>query len=109
MVYSTLFSRRAGLILLHPLIVTFILLSSYPVIRTIPTPFWFIILASFILASAFFLIQTWLPEKTLNYIIFLADIPLIGSMIHYSGGVESIFPLLYILLIIDLTEDYGKQ
>jgi two-component system sensor histidine kinase PilS (NtrC family) len=100
MVYSTLFSRRAGLIILHPLIVTFILLSSYPVIKTIPTPFWFIILASFILASAFFLVQTWLPEKTLNYMIFLADIPLIGSMIHYSGAVESIFPLLYILLII---------
>ncbi len=100
MVYSTLFSRRAGLIILHPLIVTFILLSSYPVIHTVPTPFWFIILASFILASVFFLVQTWLPEETLNYIIFLADIPLIGAMIHYSGGVESIFPLLYLLLII---------
>ena len=100
MVYSTFFSRRAGLIILHPLIITFVLLSSYPVIHTIPTPFWSIILASFVLASIFFLIQMWLPEKTLYYLIFLSDIPLIGSMIHFSGGVESIFPLLYILLII---------
>lgn len=100
MVYSTFFSRRAGLIILHPLLITFILLSSYPIIHSIPTPFWFIILASFILASVFLLLQTWLPEKTSFYIIFLVDIPLIGSMIHYSGGVESIFPLFYILLII---------
>ena len=100
MVYSTLFSRRTGLIILHPLLITFILLSSYPIIHSVPTPFWFIILASFILTSIFFLVQAWLPEKVFFYIVFLLDIPLIGSMIHYSGGVESIFPLLYILLII---------
>ena len=100
MVYSTLFSRRTGLIILHPLLITFILLSSYPIIHSVPTPFWFIILASFILTSIFFLVQALLPEKVFFYIVFLLDIPLIGSMIHYSGGVESIFPLLYILLII---------
>jgi signal transduction histidine kinase len=45
-------------------------------------------------------VQAWLPEKVFFYIVFLVDIPLVGFMIHYSGGVESIFPLLYILLII---------
>jgi two-component system sensor histidine kinase PilS (NtrC family) len=100
MTYSGFFSRRAGLIILHPLIITFILLSSYPVIHTVPIPFWYIILACFILASVFLIIQNWLGEKLLNYIIFFIDIPLIGVMIHFSGGVESIFPLLYILLII---------
>lgn len=100
MVYSTLFNRKNGLIILHPLLITFVLLSSYPIIQSIPTSFWFIILASFILASIFLLVQAWLPEKVFFYIVILVDIPLIGSMIHYSGGVESIFPLLYILLII---------
>jgi len=82
------------------LIVTFLLLSSYPIIYSIPTSFWFIILASFILAVIFLLLKTFLSETTVLYILFFSDIPLIGAMVHYSGGLDSIFPLLYVLLII---------
>ncbi|HEC77804.1 MAG TPA: GHKL domain-containing protein [candidate division WOR-3 bacterium] len=97
---SEFFNKRTGLIILHPLIVTFLLLSSYPIIYSIPTPFWFIILASFILAVIFLLLKTFLSETTVLYILFFSDIPLIGAMVHYSGGLDSIFPLLYVLLII---------
>lgn len=100
MQYTDFFSKRSGLIILHPLLVTFILLSSYPIIHNIPTPFWFIILSSFMLAVVFLLLQNFLSEEVLYYIIFLSDIPLIGAMIYYAGGIESIFPLLYVLLII---------
>jgi len=98
--YSDLFSKRDGLIIIHPLLITFILLSSYPIIHNIPTPFWYIIVASYILATIFLLLRNWLAEKTLLYIIFLTDIPVIGLMIHYSGALDSMFPLLYVLLII---------
>ena len=97
---SEFFNKRTGLIILHPLIVTFLLLSSYPIIYSIPTSFWFIILASFILAVIFLLLKTFLSETTVLYILFFSDIPLIGAMVHYSGGLDSIFPLLYVLLII---------
>lgn len=100
MIYPEKFSKTNGLILIHPLLVTFILLSSYPFIYKIPTPFWFIILASFILSIIFLLLQNWLSEKTVLYMIFFSDIPVIASMIHFSAGLESMFPLLYVLLII---------
>ncbi len=100
MVSSELFSRRTALIILHPLIITFILLSSYPIIYEIPTPFWFIILASFIVAAVFLVLQNWLSKKVIYYLLFFSDIPIIGAMIHYSGGLESMFPFLYVLLII---------
>lgn len=100
MQYTDFFSKRSGLIILNPLIITFILLSSYPIIHNIPLPFWFIILASFILAIVYLLLQNFLPERVLYYVIFLSNIPLIGAMIYYAGGIGSIFPLLYVLLII---------
>lgn len=98
--YFELFSKRTGLIILHPLLITFVLLTSYPIIYDIPTPFWYIILASFILATIFLLLRNRFIEKTVLYMIFLTDIPIIGFMIHYSGSLESMFPLLYVLLII---------
>jgi len=100
MVASDLFGKRTGLIILHPLLITFILLSSYPIIYDIPTPFWFIILASFMLAVIFLLLGNILTEKLVLYLLFLSDIPIIGFMIHYTGGLDSLFPLLYVLLII---------
>jgi two-component system sensor histidine kinase PilS (NtrC family) len=100
MVYSEFFDRKTGLIILHPLVITFLLLSSYPIIYTIPTPFWFIMLASFIIAMTLLLVSRWVSDRTLYYVLFLADIPLIGAMIHYSGGIDSLFHLLYVLLII---------
>jgi len=89
-----------GVILLHPLITTFILLSSYPINYNIPTPFWFIILASFILSVFFLLLRNWLTDDALLYILFFSDIPFIGIMIHFTGGIESLFPFFYVLLII---------
>ncbi len=100
MVSADLFGKKTGLIILHPLLITFILLSSYPIIYNIPTPFWLIILASFILAVTFLLLANILAEKTVLYLLFLTDIAIVGSMIHYTGGLESLFPLLYVLLII---------
>jgi two-component system sensor histidine kinase PilS (NtrC family) len=108
MEYTNQFIKRTGLIIVHPLLITFILLSSYPIIHDIPTPFWFIILSSFILAIIFLLIQNWIAEKTVLYMIFFSDIFIIGAMIHCSGGLESIFPLLYVLLII-LTSLYLEK
>ncbi|MEO0166085.1 MAG: ATP-binding protein [candidate division WOR-3 bacterium] len=90
-----------GLILLHPLVITFILLSSsYPVTYTIPRAYWFIILGSFFLASIFWALQNWVNATVLTYGILLADIPLIALIIYFTGGTESLFPLLFILLII---------
>ncbi len=100
MAYSELFGKKTGLIILHPLLITFILLSSYPIIYKIPTPFWFIILASFILAVIALLLRSFFTENTVLYILFLTDILIIGLMIHYTGGLDSLFPLLYVLLII---------
>ncbi|MGB9720435.1 MAG: two-component system sensor histidine kinase NtrB [bacterium] len=90
-----------GLIFLHPLIITFILLStSYPINYAIPVPYWFIIITSFILSLIFFLCQRWIKAQILTYLLLISDIPLISVMVHYTGGVESMFPLLYVLLII---------
>lgn len=100
MVYPELLSKRTGLIILHPLLTALILLFSYPITNTIPTPFWFIILTSFLLAVSFLLVQKWLGTQITLYLIFITDIPLIAAMIHFTGGLESMFPLLYVLLII---------
>ncbi|MEO0184821.1 MAG: ATP-binding protein [candidate division WOR-3 bacterium] len=90
-----------GLIILHPLIITFILLStSYLISYVIPTPYWFIIIISFVLSIIFFLCQRWIKSQILTYLLLIADIPLISVIVHYTGGVESMFPLLYVLLII---------
>jgi len=100
MTYPERFGRISGLIILQPLVITFILLTSYPVNYNIPTPFWFIILSSFMSAAFFLLLQNWLSERVLLYLIFIADIPLIGTMVYYTGGIESMFPFFYLLLII---------
>ena len=100
MIGSERFSKLSGLIILHPLLITFILLSSYPIINNIPTPFWFIILAAFILSIIFLLLQNWFSDQTILYLLFFSDIPLIGAMVHNTGGLYSMFPLLYVLLII---------
>ncbi len=91
----------AGLIFLQPLIITFVLLSSsYPMSYAIPASYWIVILVSFILSVIFFLLQKWVAPNTLTYLLLLIDIPLIAMIIHYSGGIESMFPLLYVLLVI---------
>ncbi|MEO0215564.1 MAG: ATP-binding protein [candidate division WOR-3 bacterium] len=91
----------SALILLHPLIITFLLLTtSYPVNYTVPASYWFIILASFILAIIFFFLQYWLNLQTLLYVIFITDIILISTVVHITGGAGSMFPLLYMILII---------
>jgi two-component system sensor histidine kinase PilS (NtrC family) len=100
MEYEVTLTKKTGLVILHPLIVTFILLSSNPVVHAIPTSFWYIIVCSFILAIIFLLLSKWLSDTVLYYVLFLTDIPLIGTMVHYSGGYESLFPLLYVMLII---------
>ncbi|MGQ9663766.1 MAG: two-component system sensor histidine kinase NtrB [bacterium] len=90
-----------GLIFLHPLIITFILLSSsYPINYSIPYSYWFIITFSTILSIIFFLFQRWLSPDILSYLLFISDVPLIAIMIHCTGGIQSMFPLLYVLLII---------
>lgn len=90
-----------GLIFLHPLVITFILLSSsYPIDYSIPVPYWFIIVISFILSIIFFFSQRWILQETLTYILLISDIPLIAVIIHYTGGIQSMFPLMYVLLII---------
>jgi len=52
------------------------------------------------LAILLLLLQQWFDERIVLYLLFFLDIPLIGSMIHYTGALESMFPLLYVLLII---------
>ncbi len=93
-------SGRTGLIILHPLVITFLLLSSYPIIHDIPIPFWFIILSSFILSIVLMLLQKRINDKVLLYIQFMVDIILISIVIHFSHAAQSMFPLLYILVII---------
>jgi two-component system sensor histidine kinase PilS (NtrC family) len=100
MQYPELLSKKTGVIILHPLLIALILLFSYPITHTISTPFWFIILTSFILAIIFLLAQNWLGDVLVLYLVFITDIPLIGAMIHYTGGLDSMFPLLYVLLTI---------
>ncbi len=100
MIYPDRFSKLTELIILHPLVVAFILLSSYPVFHTIPLPFWFIILTSFTIAVILLFLHKWLSEKLILYILFFSDLPIICAMVHHSGGIESMFPLLFILVII---------
>ncbi len=100
MVCPDRFSKLTELIILHPLVVSFILLSSYPVFHNIPLPFWFIILVSSAIAIILLFLQKWLSESFTLYILFLSDLALIAAMIHYTGGVESMFSLLFILVII---------
>jgi len=93
-------SRITGLILIHPFIVTFILLTSYPPFYQTPNPLWYLIIVSVFLALCFLLLQRRISENALLYIIFFSDIPLVGAIIHYTGGIESMFPLLFTILII---------
>ncbi len=94
------FSRITGLIVSHPFIVTFILLTSYPPLYRTPNTIWYLIFASVILAICFLLLQNKISDHALLYTIFISDIPLVGAIIHYTGGIESMFPLLYTILII---------
>ncbi|MDH4211388.1 MAG: ATP-binding protein [candidate division WOR-3 bacterium] len=100
MKYPAKISRVSGLIVLHPFIVAFILLTSYPPLYREPNPSWYLIIMSVILAVAFLLLRRIIPENTLLYTIFFSDIPLVGAVIHYTGGIESMFPLLYAILIL---------
>ena len=92
--------RITGLILIHPFVVTFILLTSYPALYRAPNPLWYLIAVSVVLAVIFWFLQGRIPENTLLYMIFITDILLVGAIIHYTGGIESMFPLLYTILII---------
>ena len=98
---SGFFTKKTGLIVLHPLVVAFLLVSSYPVFHTIPTPFWFIIASSFVIAVIALFLQRMVGESVLYYFLFITDIGLIGAIVHYTGGgIESMFVLLYVLIII---------
>lgn len=94
------FINLKGLILLNPLVVTFLLLTARPANSIIPTSYWFIILAAFAPSLFCWIFSKILPIQALLYILLLADVPLIGAMIHFSGGIESIFSFLYIPLVI---------
>ncbi len=100
MKYPAKISRISGLIILHPFVVAFILLTSYPPLYREPNPAWYLIIVSIILAISFLLLRKIIPEKLLLYMIFFSDIPLAGAVIHYTGGIESMFPLLYAILIL---------
>jgi len=98
---SGFFTKKTGLIILHPLVVAFLLVSSYPIFHTIPLQFWYIIIASFVLAAIALIMQSLVTETVLYYYLFIADIGLIGAIVHFTGGgTESMFVLLYMLLII---------
>ena len=99
MAYSKI-SRITGLIVIHPFIVAFILLTSYPPFYRTPNPLWYLIIVSVFLAICFLLLQKRISETALLYMIFFSDILLAGAIIHYTGGIESMFPLLYTILII---------
>jgi two-component system sensor histidine kinase PilS (NtrC family) len=93
-------SRITGLIVIHPFIVTFILLTSYPPFYKTPNPLWYLIIVSIVLSVGFLLLQRRIPENVLLYLIFFSDIPLSGAIIRYTGGIDSMFPLLYVILTI---------
>jgi two-component system sensor histidine kinase PilS (NtrC family) len=97
---STKISRITGLIVIHPFIVAFILLTSYPPFYRTPNPLWYLIIVSVFLALIFLHLRRRISENVVLYMIFLSDILLVGAIIHYTGGIESMFPLLYALLII---------
>ncbi|MBN2620092.1 hypothetical protein JXB22_03295, partial [candidate division WOR-3 bacterium] len=84
--YTGFFSKKTGLIILHPLVVAFLLVSSYPVFHDIPTPFWYVILTSFVLAVIALLLQTFIDEKGIFYFLFVTDLGLIGAIVHFTGG-----------------------
>jgi two-component system sensor histidine kinase PilS (NtrC family) len=96
----TKISRITGLIVIHPFIVAFILLTSYPPFYRTPNPLWYLIIVSIGLALGFLLLQRKISETVLLYLIFISDILLVGAIIHFTGGIESMFPLLYTILII---------
>ena len=92
--------NRKGLIILNPLVITFLLLTARPAQSSIPTPYWYIILASFGVSVFAYLLNDIISIPALLYGMLLLDVPLIGTMIHFSGGIESIFSFLYIPLVI---------
>lgn len=99
--YTWFFGKKTGLIVLHPLVVAFLLVSSYPIFHEIPAPFWYVILISFILAVIALLLQRFVDEKGIFYFLFVTDLGLISAIIHFTGGgSDSMFVLLYMLLII---------
>lgn len=98
--YTLKLNRITGIIIAHPLVVTFILLTSYPPFYRTPAPLWYLIIISVVLAALFLLVARRIRENVLLYFIFLSDIPLVGAIVHYTGGIESMFPLLYAILII---------
>jgi two-component system sensor histidine kinase PilS (NtrC family) len=98
--YTLKLNRITGLIIAHPFIVTFILLTSYPPFYRTPAPLWYLIIISVVLAIFFLLLAHRIPENVLLYIIFFSDIPLVAAIVHYTGRIESMFPLLYAILII---------
>jgi len=100
MKYPSKIGRVSGLIIIHPFIVTFILLTSYPPLYRTANPAWYLLVIAVILAILFQLLRRVIPENALLYSIFLSDIPLAGAIIHYTGGIEGLFPLLYAILIL---------
>ncbi|MBE0433393.1 hypothetical protein IBX73_08010 [candidate division WOR-3 bacterium] len=92
--------RIVGLIIVHPFVVAFVLLTSYPPLYRTITPAWYLILASLVLAAVFLVLRARISATALLYIIFLSDIPLAGAIIHSTGGIESLFPLIYVILIL---------
>lgn len=90
-----------GLILLHPLVLTFLLLSSYyPAHLAIPVSFWFLILAAFVFAAFLAVIQQWMSGTALLCLLFAGDIILVTFVVRFTGGVSSFFPLLYLVVVI---------
>lgn len=94
------FSNFTGLCLLNPLVITFLLLTARPADSSIPASSWFIILSAFVVSLIFLLLRKTLPLETLFYSLLLSDVPIIGAMVHYSGGIESFFSFLFIPLVI---------
>lgn len=92
--------RITGLIILHPFVVAFMLLTSYPPLYRTITPSWYLILASSVLAALFLLLRRKIPQTALLYMVFISDVPLAGGIIRATGGIESLFPLIYVILIL---------
>lgn len=92
--------RVTGLIILHPFVVAFILLTSYPPLYRTITPSWYLVLASCVLTVVFLAVRRRIPQTVLLYMVFISDVPLAGAIIQATGGIESLFPLIYVILIL---------
>jgi len=85
---------------LRPLVISLLIFLSYPILFDIPRSFISILLISSVLVPCFLFLARILSARPFYYLIFITDTLLVTAIILFTGGSESLFPLLYPIIIL---------